>query len=304
MGKLKIGFIWFGSSDKHTFEHWNDGLRQAMRYIEKEHDVSYLEPTDNLDGYDVLLLWEAPCTINNKDYEPWYRAVQFHTGKKALLFAGGPMLRDGLDGFDIIFTESQVNDDELIRMGYTFRRAFGINDLVFKPLDVPRIYGGIHPATCASWKRQGLLCKALKKRAVVCGRNQETDPTPFQECEKQGSTLLGELSYPEVNKALNQSQAMINTADLWGGGQRATLEAMATNTPPIVMSDSPKNKEYVEESGYGIIAEPNEEAIRGALRLVESFTEEQRNQGRKYIENKWTARHYADSLLEGIKSIL
>ena len=80
-----------------------------------------------------------------------------------------------------------------------------------------------------------------------------------------------------------------------------TLEAMACNVPPIVMSDSPKNVEYVEESGYGLVVDPNPEAIRDAIDRLKPVKE---HSGRKYIESKWTIQHYADALIKGIKEIL
>lgn len=299
---MDIAFIWKGSSDEHTFSHWNDGLRQAMRIIEGKHSVTYHEPSDDIEA-DVLLYWEAPCTLNNPHIAWEYRKVQENNNRKALLFAGGPMLREGLEGFDMIFTESQINDDELEMMGLPYKRAFGINDTIFKPLNLEKIYDGYHPATCASWKRQGLLCKSLKEKAIVTGRDQETDPQPFIDCREAGSTVLLEQPYEEVNKILNQSWALVNTSEFWGGGQRATLEAMSSGTPVVVMSDSPKNVEYVSESGAGIVVEPNEQAIRDAVEEIKKWTPEQRMRGIKYIQSKWTAQHYANALLSWMESV-
>lgn len=298
---MKIAFVWHQSSDKRVFDHWNDGLRQAMRIIEKQHEVVYHEPYDNIEA-DLILYWEAPCTINGQHLDHW-KNIQNSSIKKALLFAGGPIIPEALDGFDMIFTESQINDDEFEMLGLPYKRAFGINDTIFKPLDLPKVYDGFHQATCANWKRQGLLCRALKEKAAVAGRDQANDPLQFQICRSEGSAVYNEQPYEEVNKLINSSWAVVNTSEFWGGGQRATLEAMATGTPVIVMNDSPKNMEYVQESGAGIIVEPNEEAIRNAIKEIKEWTPEQRSRGIDYIKNKWTAQHYADSLLTWINNV-
>lgn len=299
---MRIAFAWYGSSDPHTFHHWNDGLRQAVRYMEEEHEVVYHEPFDDIEA-DLILFWEAPCTINNPAFEPWYRKIQYSKTPKALLFAGGPMLQDGLDGFDMIFTESQINDDELERFGFKYKRAFGINDTIFKPLDLEKKYDGYHPATCAGWKRQGLLCRALGRRAIVTGRDQKNDPQQFITCREQGSNVLLEQPYEKVNEILNESWAMVNTSDFWGGGQRATLEAMAAGTPVIVMEDSPKNCEYVHESGAGVVVKPHEGEIRVAVKKVKENYDDYSKKGIEYVQNKWTAKHYFNNLMEGINDI-
>ena len=96
------------------------------------------------------------------------------------------------------------------------------------------------------------------------------------------------------------SRTSVNTASLWGGGQRMTLESMACNILPIVMKDSPKNIEYVEESGFGWVVEPNADAIRNA---VEKLKDTKTTMGVDYIMSKWTSKHYADNLRKGIESL-
>lgn len=298
--KLRIGFCWQGISGRYG--HWNDGLRKAMELIETEHEVIYQEPHEIIKDVDIILYWEAPCTINGKD-KMNYLNILTNPLPKALLFAGGPIKKEWIDGFDLVFVESQINADECEKQKIPHRTAFGVNTDIFYPANVEKIYDGMHQATCASWKRLDLFAKALKNRGIVCGRDQETDPNGFIACRKYGVTLLPEQPYKKVAELLNQSYTLVQTSEFWGGGQRATLEAMACGIPPIVMSDSPKNREYVEDSGFGLIVEPREEDIRVAIRQL--IVEPQDPQiGVKYIENKWTASHYAISILQGIKQIL
>ena len=96
---------------------------------------------------------------------------------------------------------------------------------------------------------------------------------------------------------------MVNTASYWGGGQRTTLEAMACGIPVIVMSDSPKNCEYVKESGAGLIIEPDPNKIKQAIEDIKGWTDEEKSRGIEYVKGKWTAQHYADSIMEWINDI-
>lgn len=297
---MKIAFVWQGISGRYG--HWDDGLKKAMQLIATEHEVSYHEPQEHIKDVDVILYWEAPCTIVGKD-KMNYLNILTNPTPKALLFAGGPIKKEWIDGFDMVFVESQINADECEDIGIPHRLAFGVNTDIFYPRSIEKIYDGMHQATCASWKRLDLFARALKDKGVVCGRDQETDPNGFIECRKQGVTLLPEQPYGEVAKLLNQSHTMVQTSEYWGGGQRATLEAMACGIPPIVMSDSPKNREYVEESGFGAVVDPVEKEIQDMVYTFKANPIDPMR-GVKYIENKFTSAHYAVSLLQGIKEIL
>lgn len=295
---MKIAFVWQGSSDEHTFSHWNDGLRAAMKLIEETHEVTYHEPWDDIEA-DFILYWEAPCTANGTN-APHYNKVRNSPIKKALLFAGGPIEVQNISGFDWFFTESQINDEEFEKLGVPYTRAFGINEDIFKPLNLEKKWDGIHHGTCASWKRQWLVGQALGDRGLLVGRRQKTDRRGFDESENLGTTVLDEQPYEEVNRLINQSKTLLQTSDFWGGGQRATLEAMACGVPPIVMTDSPKNREYVEESGFGVVCEPDPVKIREAVEAIESDPKK----GIGYVQSRWTSRHYAYNLLKGIEQCL
>lgn len=298
--KLNIGFVWQGFNG--VYGRWNDGLKGAMNIIEKHHNVTYHEPNEDLADKDVILYWEAPCTAAGKDRNN-YENIRNTPTKKILLFAGGPIKREWCEGFDIFCVESKINEEEFEALGLPWMRAFGVNTDIMRPEKQPRVFDGVFPSTCASWKRQGLFSRALGAKGVICGRGQPEDPHGFLEARKNGVLLFDELPYHAVNTLYNSSVACVNTSDYWGGGQRTTLEAMATNTPPIVMSDSIKNREYVEESGYGIIVEPNEHEITRAIEEIKTWDEEKRSKGRGYVLSKWSHEHYATNLLKAIEHV-
>lgn len=302
---MRLSFVWQGFSGRYG--QWQDGLFAALKLIELEHDVAYFD-VDQLDKLkefnpDVVLYWEAPCTLRGKDADK-YRAVMNLPYKKALLFAGGPVDRDICQGFDLYFVESAINEREFAELGLPWKRAFGVNTQIFKPSPFTKIYDGMMQATFAGWKRHELFAEALRSDGLVCGRKQDHDMNGYNACVEKGVKILPEMSAAVVAMLINKSHTVVNTAEFWGGGQRCTLEAMACGIPVIVMSDSPKNKEFVEESGAGLVVNPDPLSIRTAIAAIKTWNAPELTAGYKYVQEKWTERHYADALLEGIASIV
>lgn len=289
---MRIAFVWQGVSGRYGF--WKDGLYAAMKHIEKKHEVRYVEPWDEIFPDEVVLYWEAPCTINGKDGENYKRIHQL-PNRKALLFAGGPIEEKWMFNFDHVFVEGEFNAKEMEGKGIPYSIAFGVNEEIYKPKKEQKVFDGFMQATFAGWKRQPLFAEALGQIGLLCGRYQEEDQIPWVESSK--SIRLPEIPAEGVCNLINASHAVVNTSAYWGGGQRCVLEAMACNVPVVVMSDSPKNREFVEESGAGVVCDPAPEAIRQAVESVKGKD----MGGRKYIESKWTSRHYADALLKWIE---
>jgi len=299
--RKKISFIWQGISNRKT--QWKDGLWSAMKLIEDKHDVIYLEPTDDIPEDSIVLYWEAPCTAVSPKDKHNYLKVQGLPNKKALLFAGGPIKKEWLEGFDHVFIESKINADELKDLNISHSTAFGINEEIFKPMNLEKKWWGIHAGTCASWKRQGFIGEALGKDGIVVGREQENriDTFGFDKCRELGSTVLPEQTPEELCKLVNQSYVCVQTSAAMGGGQRATLEAMACNIPVVCMSDSPKNREFVEESGCGLVTEPEPSKIKHSVTIAMST--DWGTRGRDYVLSKWTSKHYADAILKVIENL-
>lgn len=293
--KLKISVVWQGVSGRYG--QWKDGLWKALQIIGKKHEVRLFEPEGDIESFnpDWILYWEAPISAQGKDKEKWNRVVNLPF-KKALLFAGGDINPMWVEGFDHIFIESQIDMDTCERFGLPHSRAFGVNEEIFKPESQPKIFDGMHQCTCASWKRTWLMTEALGTDSMVCGRYQLHDPKCFDDARSHGALVLPEQSAESVAALINASHCVVNTSGFWGGGQRATLESIACGVPVIVMKDSPKNCEFIHESEYGIICEPNVQSIIKAVTEIQ-LKKWDKEIALKYIQEKWTAKKYADDIL-------
>lgn len=295
---MVISFCWINGTKPRESGQWNDGLAAAMRIIEKEHTVTYHDQySTTWEDCDVILFWEAPCTAKG-EYADFYNQVRRSSKKKILLFAGGPI--DYLDavGFDLYLVESEINEREFEALELPWMRAFGVNTQVMKPMNREKKYQAFMQATFAEWKRHSLFANAVGAEGCVAGRLQENDRQGYYDCRDRGVTIFEEQPASKIAELINESHVVLNTASYWGGGQRCTLEAMACGVPVVVMSDSPKNMEYVIESGAGVVCEPNSEAIREAIEKAKVCSG-----GYSYVQSKWTEKHYADNILKAINSI-
>lgn len=290
---MRIAFTWY----EITNYKWRltDGLGAALALLQQKHTIGYFEPHDHkgIEAFkpDVLLHWGPLCGNDIKD-------VKYLPYKKAICFAGGPIDELNVDGFDLYFTESAVNEQEFTKFGVPWKRAFGINEQMFKPEALPKKYDGMFAGTFAKWKRPYLFAQAVGDKGVAIGLHQAHEPECYQVCYAAGVEVHPDTHRSQIPAFINQSHTVVNCADVWGGGQRLTLEAMSCNVPPIVMKDSPKNCEYVEESGFGIIVEPTVDDIKEAIAMVKHNPWTPK--GRDYILSKFSSQHYANQLEEGL----
>lgn len=295
---MTISFCWINGTKPRESGQWNDGLAAAMRIIEKEHIVTYHDQySTTWEDSDVILLWEAVCCANG-EYQDFYNAIRRSSKKKILLFAGGPIEFMNAVGFDLYLVESELNEREFEALGLPWMRAFGVNTQVMRPMRREKKYQGFMQATFAEWKRHGLFSSALGVVGCVAGRLQQHDRQGYYDCRDRGVTIFEEQPAERIAELINESHTVVNTASYWGGGQRCTLEAMACGVPVVVMSDSPKNMEYVLESGAGIVCEPTPEAIREAIEKAKVCYG-----GYDYVRSKWSEVHYADNILKAIETV-
>ena len=324
---MRIAFIHDWQPDMLQALTWNDGLCAALRILAERHELRYFTVGPSRfdiknNGLEMSFVPEGGAFVEAvRDWKPdvllhWADATRPHAeplkelGKPmALAFAGGNPFGPTWYLFDHIFVESQSYKMQYENRGFGAQvsTAFGTNTKLFDPSHAQvknqaKIFDVCFPATYCDWKRHRLFADAVKGYSSVCAGFKYDDHETY--CW-EASDAAGALSLPHVSpEALRQiyaaSRTCVITSHWTGGSQRTVLEAMAMNTPLIVMADSDKTSEYVLDAEQGFVVEPNPDAIRAALQ--ESLHKQVNT--RDYILSKWSEHHYADALEAGLKKIV
>jgi glycosyltransferase involved in cell wall biosynthesis len=304
MESKTIAFVWDFTVTPVQLHTWKDGLHEALQILTREHghnvvviasddankihnDLKELDP-------DIILCWGSLD-------RPSFAGIKQLGKPTALCFAGGPTEHPHTDNFDIIFVENQVYLDAFKKQDLNVMIAFGTNERVFRPIKTKKVFDAFYAAAFANWKRHYLFADSVGEKGVVCGKILEHETQNLEVCIEAGCLVLPELPYEALPFLYNQAHSALITAESIGGSQRAVLEAMACNVVPIVMEDNEKCREYIEDSGFGLICKPNVDSIKRAV--LNASVYKFKKKGRQYIEAKYSSNKYAKQLQEGLKSI-
>lgn len=319
MFKLAVCNDWY---DKKSAVFFNkDGFLRSLDVLKKEHgwDVVFFKKHEETFIFEhdyvplhfspnvkkSILSWKPDAILFFCDLSrPIMKEFEDVDIPKAIAFTGGTF-NDYAHVPDIIFVESQSYYDRFKKDGRNVMRAFGTNLEVFKPIQQPKVFDTFFPATFAGWKRHALYAEATSKfTSLAAGWWQEHEPHCWEECQAYGVALLHHQSAESVNLLYSMSRTVVITSETIGGSQRAVLEAIACNVPVIVMGDSDKTSEYVNQAfddGYevGAVVAPEVEPIRTA---VEYWMDKEVN-GREWIQKTYSEQIYAAQIKEGIEQI-
>ena len=275
-------------------------FKKSDRSFTWKHD--YVDLHFSTDPVKALLDWNPDAVLGFSDLSrPYLKELQ---GKKpiALCYTGGTFT-DYKNVPNIIFVESRWYMKWFSDMGIKAVQAFGTNTEIFKPYKQPKFFKAFFPATFAAWKRHELFAEAMGKDGLVCGWWQPHEPQCVQVCFDHGVGVLHHQLPESIVHLYNMAHACVITSSEIGGSQRAVLESMACGIPPVVMTDSDKCREYVEEAGFGEITEPNAFSIRAAVeRMIQNPPDPQK--GIDYINKKYTQNHYANIIKENVLKII
>lgn len=315
---MRIAFVHDWEPDIYQELTWQDGLSAALNELRNR-------------GHIVKVFTCGPPTIVNnplneihftndlvndvKETNPdvilcWADFTREHAKPlrelgipMAICFAGGEAINYNTPYFDHIFVESQVYKDTLNKNGYdNVSIAFGTNTRLFEPVEQPKMFDTLLPATFAKWKRHDLYAGATSGlRSLACGYMypDSWEKECYEDCLNAGVMVLPHVSAETLHRLYASSRIVVIPSLSSGGSQRTVLEAMAMNIP-LIITDSDK---FDYARGHGVYeAEPNKESIRGYINAILDGDSEVNT--RRYIIDNWSEYCYADAIEEGLRSIV
>ena len=304
--KLRIIFIKDWHDDAEHFGGNFDGILGAIAELSKRHSLLYVTRGPNgygffngishrfverlsdvsFSGADAIVCWGSLD-------RPWHNELPPDV-PAFLCFAGGPTDHPFLSHFQHIFVESKTYEDDFRSRGLSVSRAFGVNTSVFKPNPrMSKVFDAIYPASFCFHKNQEVFARAMGPRGLCVGTWNEEDIAG--KCLSLGTPIMRRVSSNVLSDLFNMSRCTVIPCGPAGGSQRTVLESMACGVPVVLARDNDKCREFVEESGFGVLVDPIPEAIREAVESLKPFPFNP-EKGLSYVQSRWTHVHYANAI--------
>lgn len=311
---MKISFVWDWEPEFYQSVTWRDGLAAAIKELmNRGHEIQvlcagkernvinnpYFDIQASTDikkdvsefGPDVILIWGDMTRPNIGPLKSLGKPL-------AICFAGGETFNENTNLFDHIFVESEVYKKRFEEKGLKVSTAFGTNTELFKPIQNPKLFDTIFPATFATWKRHELYAKSVEglRNLAVGYIYNDHEQECWQICLDRGVTIMPHVSAEALRYLYAASKVCVIPSLSSGGSQRTVLEAMSMNLP-LIITDSDK---FDFARGKVFESEPDIPSIRG---MVDAAMETEVNT-RDYVVENWSEFTYADALEKGLREIV
>ncbi len=256
---MKIAFVYDVDDN-----YWRDGLWAALNLLNKRWEISFYNLHNGAipsGKFDFFLVWGALSSRQAK-------MVSLLEGKKGICLAGGKLNDPLIHSFDVVFAETLWQIKELRKINIDAVRAFGTNTDLFKPIKgYPKVWDAIYPAAFAKWKRHELFVKKPGfKLAVGYIQPNGVERECVDICERNGVMVLPQVTPNVLARLYNASRKVIITSDIWGGGERAVLEGLASGLHVEVEPDNPKLVELLAEQQEHLLTHIDyAKALRGGI---------------------------------------
>ena len=272
--KLKISVIWYFDKASEIWPNWRDGFRAAWKEIAKTNEVDwyldkhYPKPED---VGDFLYLWDD----SNSEF---FKKMDDYKCRKGISLTTNPQNYDNLKKVDVVFCESTPVYELLRPHGIRTIKAFGTDTEFYSPdLTVEKDIDFFYPATFSPWKRQGEIAN-LGNKLLCVGTIQPDGHNELNKCIDAGVQVeIGYFPAKKIRDYYRRAKRVIIPAI--HGSERTVLEAMSTNTSVEVTNfHNQKARSYLQE-----------------------FEASDFESTREFVEARYSAKTFADSLLRGIK---
>ena len=237
----KIVFIY-----DHAYpEIWRDGLWAALELLKQDFDVEKFNlRTDTLlPEADFYLGWGAfgsPVTEYMKGINE----------KKGICIGGVP-LPDIDDRFDVYFYETEWYGKQLRAENKI--HAFGVNTNIYKPIPTEKIYDCITVGAFSLWKRLPMIANRGGVRLAVGEIQKGNKKESYEIIAELLESGVGVMDMVEPEKLAllyNSSKEVYIPSTVFGGGERAVLEARACGVPVSIAKDNDKLTELLRSEVY------------------------------------------------------
>jgi len=312
---MKISFVWDWEPFYPQTISWLDGLSAALKELRNRgHEVEILTCGEYREVDNPYHLIKVVPDIKQEvvKYNP---DVVLHFGDMtrpnakplrelgipmAICFTGGEPNNYNTYEFKHIFVESEVYKRAFEKLDCSVSIAFGTNTDLFTPVEQPKLFDTIFPATFAAWKRHDLYAQATRGlRSLAVGHMySDHEQECWEECVRLGTTVLPYVSGETLRYLYAASKICVVTSMSSGGSQRTVLEAMAMNIP-LIVTDSDKF-DFTNNEVYR--CDPDADEIRSYINAILEDDEHEVNT-REYVLKYWSHIQYADALEKGLKEI-
>lgn len=171
--------------------------------------------------------------------------------KKGLCI-GGNVHKQDTDCYDVLFWETKWVRDFLELKGNNLH-AFGINSEIFNKEDMTlhryRAIDTLSVGSFAKWKRHEKIINE-KGNKVVIGEIQKDNKAEsmeiINELLSKGVGVIPQMSTERLARYYQNAKCVYVPADIYGGGERAILEARASGCIVKIEEDNPKLKELID----------------------------------------------------------
>lgn len=271
----KIAVIWYWPRASEIFSDWRDGIKAAVELIGKEHQVEWFldKQVPQTDDYDALIFWDD----SNSSFFP--QLLNYPKAKKGIFLTSDNGLNIGnLKQLDIVFCESKPVLTVVLTGGAKGVLGFGTDDKFFTPdLSVKKDIEYFFPGTLSPWKNQSSIAY-LGDKLLICGTIQPDGYQELEACEKAGVQIkIGYFPVEEIRNFYRRAKRVIIPS--LHGSERTWLEAASCDILPEVT-----NQSNIRLQSYG-----------------REYHLSQAKSPRQFILRNYSAKHYANQILKGLK---
>ena len=239
-----IAVLYYIPNSSLKYNNWNDGFTKAIDLLQGLYKIHLLNLSDSKPNASDLNKFDLVLVKSNWGWIPdqYIRTIKGLKVKKALAISGvnNPGFKDMLF-YDLLFYETFWYKKQLSSHPLAIH-AFGIDTSIMKEdIAVEKDYDALSVGGLKKYKGHEDLININGKKAII-GDFNDGEADLRNTLDKAGVELIDFVNYNDLNRYYNRCKSVHINADLYGGGERAVLEARACNVPVVISKQNEKLK--------------------------------------------------------------